>query len=775
MSDSSSTLRPKAIPSTTPRVLTTNLIPSITQDLDASDVLECYALVRSVPLHGIADSSIHIQKAVLAFRFRPKRTAFGTLINKDPVEITLEYGPQRAGADLDHDGIPLVQADAFSMSWDNVGRVYYTTKIVSEAYLSSYYMASMTGTVLEKILLKAVEYAERKRRYQPFAVFSSETNEKVLKSSSSQDFTSFIWKQLAILGVEIEPILAPPVHEARLWATALHKIVPDGTVTHDATIFYHKLYSCLTAIATNDYTEFTPTQRPTISASPTALPIETTAPTATAPTTLDSNNSTHTEPVNVGPLEDDLVDKDADNDDGDDRRLRKLDQLEDNDDSIEYEDDVKDNDIKNEDDVKDNDVKNEDEGDSIIEESNQGDDFVQQDDDEEEEHDDSAALDPIESKSTSPSSAAFSSQSPTPLHTPEPTAHIDPDADAEEAQQAAEKAKKAAEEAKNAAQTDAENKAAEAANEAADAAQKAADATSKAAAQAAMTGILSGDGAMMSSIITNCFTNPQYGIASLEEDGNLTTQAYLYRDGSLYWHLELAPPYFTVDKVDRPLPRVADLSSDGEGGNMVDWTIAFIVLGMLLLGIVVILQQMGYKLFYRMYLLQRWFFNPSKYDYEGDLHDFGDETISFHFSDNGVPISLGGRRTTSSDTSRDGLLNGREELDADRDHSTSSSSDGVDDERMGDVELSQIPTHRSLSSSSKMRPTSPPYSNLSSPTFDDDSTYSKRIRKNPDLVDLPNLTSKSKVATPVGVRSPKEGENGLSHKSPTANDLLDQD
>lgn len=760
MSDSSSTLRPKAIPSTTPRVLTTNLIPSITQDLDASDVLECYALVRSVPLHGIADSSIHIQKAVLAFRFRPKRTAFGTLINKDPVEITLEYGPQRAGADLDHDGIPLVQADAFSMSWDNVGRVYYTTKIVSEAYLSSYYMASMTGTVLEKILLKAVEYAERKRRYQPFAVFSSETNEKVLKSSSSQDFTSFIWKQLAILGVEIEPILAPPVHEARLWATALHKIVPDGTVAHDATIFYHKLYNCLTAIATNDYTEFTPTQRPTISASPTALPIETTAPTTTAPTTLDSNNSTHTD----------------DDDDGDDRRLRKLDQLEDNDDSIKDDDYSNDDSIEHEDDVKDNNIKNEDEDDSIIEESNQADDFVQQqDNDEEDEHDDSAALDPIESNSTSPSPTAFSSQSPTPLHTPEPTAHIDPDADAEEAQQAAEKAKKAAEEAKNAAQTDAENKAAEAANEAADAAQKAADATSKAAAQAAMAGILSGDGAIMSNIITNCFTNPQYGIASLEEDGNLTTQAYLYRDGSLYWHLELAPPYFTVDKVDRPLPRVADLSSDGEGGDMVDWTIAFIVLGMLLLGIVVILQQMGYKLFYRMYLLQRWFFNPSKYDYEGDLHDFGDETVSFHFSDNGVPISLGGRRTTSSYTSRDGLLNGSEELDADRDHSTSSSSDGVDDERMGDVELSQIPTHRSLSSSSMMRPTSPPYSNLSSPTFDDDSTYSKRIRKNPDLVDLPNLTSSSKVATPVGVRSPKEGENGLSHKSPTADDLLDQD
>eukprot|EP00429_Kryptoperidinium_foliaceum_P009881 CAMPEP_0176004772 /NCGR_PEP_ID=MMETSP0120_2-20121206/1865_1 /TAXON_ID=160619 /ORGANISM="Kryptoperidinium foliaceum, Strain CCMP 1326" /LENGTH=64 /DNA_ID=CAMNT_0017337463 /DNA_START=250 /DNA_END=441 /DNA_ORIENTATION=- len=62
MSDSTTSSQEPDVPPSMPQVLTRAVIPSLIQDLDASDVLECYALVRSAPLHGLANSTIQIQK-----------------------------------------------------------------------------------------------------------------------------------------------------------------------------------------------------------------------------------------------------------------------------------------------------------------------------------------------------------------------------------------------------------------------------------------------------------------------------------------------------------------------------------------------------------------------------------------------------------------------------------------------------------------------------------------------------------------------------------------
>jgi hypothetical protein len=232
-------------PSATPIVLTRNAIPSLAKHLDASDFLECYALVRSVPLHGIANSTLHVQKMAIGIRYRPKVSLTGQLV-KDPLELTLEYGPQRLGPRLNHDTTPFIQVEESSsyISWDNVGKVYYTTKIVSENFVSSYYMASMTGAVLEKILLQAVEYTEKRRFYQPFSVYSLE-NGREIRSSSSSDFTQFMWTHLANLGVEIEPILPPPLYETRLWTSSVKKVIPEPVVSlaaaKDFTIAWSRL------------------------------------------------------------------------------------------------------------------------------------------------------------------------------------------------------------------------------------------------------------------------------------------------------------------------------------------------------------------------------------------------------------------------------------------------------------------------------------------------------------------------------------------------------
>ena len=100
------------VPSALPRVLTHSIIPTLTQGLDASDVIECYALVRSAPLHGIANSTIHIDKMALGMRYRPSGGGAGSThqqrAEKKPVELTIEYGPQRFGPQLHHEAMPII-------------------------------------------------------------------------------------------------------------------------------------------------------------------------------------------------------------------------------------------------------------------------------------------------------------------------------------------------------------------------------------------------------------------------------------------------------------------------------------------------------------------------------------------------------------------------------------------------------------------------------------------------------------------------------------------
>ncbi|CAJ1960107.1 unnamed protein product [Cylindrotheca closterium] len=731
-----------------PRVLAKSLIPTITQGLDASDVLECYTLLRSVPLHGMANSTLHIQKPALGFRYRPLGGT-GTAMLTKPVEITLEYGPQRVGTALDRDATPLAQVKDGSaiLTWDNEARIYYTTKIVSGRYMSSYYMASMTGTVLEKMLAKAVEFAEQRRKYQPFSVYSPE-NDKLLKSSSSQDFTSFIWRELASLGVEIAPILPPPMYEPRLWAKSVTKISPEGKVGYDAAMFYSQLYQCLTAIAFNDYTPYIPTAQPSISEGPSIMPSN--APTLSPstseqpsvnpsrsdqPSALPSNNNnndnnnnstsdgsnsaTHNNPLNstIGGEEDSgggesnvdggetVVNQDGEEDNGDDDDGDDDDDVDgDGDDDGDRHDNDMDRD-EDENDVGDLDAGNhtrrrrmDEELDPITSiEETKNDDFEVIDEDEELE-DVEPSLQP--SNSVAPSN--FPSSTPTTI-----LMEIDDEAAAHAVKEATSKMH----EAENAM-----------------------------VAQAAMDGLLSGDGDSMALVITSsCLMDPQYGIASIDEDGNVTSQVYLYRDGSLYWQLNLVHPYFTVERVKRPLPKPSDLSSDGQGGDFIDWVLALLVMGTVLVGIVMIIHQMNIKILHRYYYLQRWFFNPTEHDYEGDML----VSDSVELGEDAVPITMGGKRTFATAGYR-GHSSPHDDFDL---------PDNFDDDDIaastGDVEMREI----SPTSSGLQRMASGESFDGSNDSVDD---YASRLMsKHPDMVDLPTLSSKSKVATPVGMANGK--------------------
>lgn len=753
-----------------PQVLTHSVIPSLTQGLDASDVLECYALVRAAPLHGVANSTIAVQKMAIGVRYRPTGAAAllakQQRIEKKPLELTLEFGPQRFGSFLHHEAIPYVQVaerESSFMAWDNAGRVFYTNKIINENYISSYFMASVTGAVLDKILVQAVEYTERRRHYQPFSVYSTENGREV-RSSSSADFVQYLWNHMAKMGVEIEPILPPPVYEVRLWVDSLEKVAPEPQIANQAANFYQKLYNCLEAIAVNDYSEFNPTLQPTVSSEPT-LQVQSALPSSEPSMLVAGRGESSFEPVQPSP-----ADPSADFDNGNKPNSEEIADKDTNDEDEDTEDTnggqrqrIRNRRILEGDDLQVDTLPA-----AEDEEDLNTDDFIRDEDDLEEGEEpldvdeEVMSNSPSELSSISPTDTSSPSLSPTITPMPTTLAPTDEEAfpgqDVEKAKQAAEEAKQKAEEAKNAAQTEGETIAADAAQAAADAAQVAAEATSNAAAQADMDNLLSGDGDLMSSIVTMCLTDPKYQIATSDGNGTIITSAFLYRDGSTYYKLNMTSPYVQVVKSSRGLPPPYDPTEFGSGGDFVDWALALLVLSSIFLLFLVLMQQMGHEFVSPLYRWQRWFFNPRKYDYEGNKLD--DEDNNFQFGEDGIPLSMGGRLSnvspiahrvvrestpTAGDTSGLSFPSLRPTNGTSPALRTQSSNGSANRE----LELSSLSNGRlrtrAMSSGNES------HGSLSDQELDlDGPVVPDRLKRDPELVDMPNLRSRTRVAIPVG-------------------------
>eukprot|EP00934_Nitzschia_sp_Nitz4_P000503 Nitzschia sp. Nitz4//scaffold1_size375055//27441//29675//NITZ4_000213-RA/size375055-processed-gene-0.406-mRNA-1//-1//CDS//3329540856//503//frame0 len=712
-----------------PRVLTRNIVPTLTQGLDASDVLECYALIRSAPLHGIANSTIHIQKMAIGVRYRPTGAAAVQQPNKEKMELTLEYGPQRIGP---YEAMPYVQGSdqmASYIGWDNEGKVYYTTKIVTESFVSSYYMTSITGAVLDKMLLQALEYCQLRKRYQPLAVYSSTMGDKHLPSSSSQDFASYLWKQLARLGVEIEPILPPPMYQARLWVDAWEKVATEPSVASQAATFYQKLYQCLEAIGTDDYTLYTPTVQPTQSPMPTnsiTAQVEqpSTNPTMiggsslspTAVSTSKASDVLQSQIPTISPVTDAPSAKESD-----DNSTRKL------------EEEVHEMTASPLQDLDEDDWGNGDwDNDDMTDNSN------------------SFTLSPT-------SSGSSPGTSPTPV--PMSEAENDPDSSEEgfeKANQAAQEAQEAADAAKNAEGTEA---AADAAQAAADAAQAAADATSNAANQAAMEALLSGSGGPMASIISTCFTNPQYELGIEGVNGTTTVTAYLYKDSSHVFRLNLSKPYIDVVKLNDPLPVAYNPLEFGSGGDFVDWMLALMVLGSTVMMVIIILQQMGYVVIPPLSRFQRWYFNPRKYDYEGKNMD--ENATGLEVGEDGIPLSMGGRPSFRNSPMRvHRTAGGFSPMHSATDLPALPTLDDVlVNGKMGSISSHNVAGELEMKTMSgrRRRGASMTFSDHGSQgsISDDEQEFNtdglpKRMMRDPEMVDFPHLRSMSKVAVPVG-------------------------
>lgn len=70
-----------------------------------------------------------------------------------------------------------------------------------------------------------------------------------------------------------------------------------------------------------------------------------------------------------------------------------------------------------------------------------------------------------------------------------------------------------------------------------------------------------------------------------------TTHAYIYIDGINYYRLNLTPPYWDSISVFQEIPK-PQIIPDGRG-DIIDWSLALVIIGGLILGVLVMLHLMG--------------------------------------------------------------------------------------------------------------------------------------------------------------------------------------
>ncbi|KAL3760748.1 hypothetical protein ACHAWU_003656 [Discostella pseudostelligera] len=296
---------------------------------------------------NISSGPVWIRKSALAFRHRPRVASASTTDRASSTlpedkhehqkyfELTLEYGPLRSGAAGNVESMPSVHIMNNNMedvsnvtgkhvSWDNKGRVYHSTRISNE-WTDAYYMAQITGVVLEKIIQRAVEYVHKWPRYQPFDVVSIPSGDLILRSSNSDDFVWEMFRDLADYYVDIDPLLLPPRHRIQFYVAdtpeynnsggelsdvwngtgsdeanssskaRLNANVKEvkGAVEGDrAAAFFESFFNCANAIKTGNYSLYLPPPLPAP-----ILPLNASVVPSMAPS-MDRNGTAEVEIVN---------------------------------------------------------------------------------------------------------------------------------------------------------------------------------------------------------------------------------------------------------------------------------------------------------------------------------------------------------------------------------------------------------------------------------------------------------------------------------------------
>jgi hypothetical protein len=732
-------------PTTLPQVLTRDAIPKLAiTALDAGDVLECYYLTRNTLLHGTA---IQVTKSALGLRYR-HRPATGIKHDRRRLELSIEFGPARAGTTLLHESIPHVIEDqeldnelgpftTSSVLWDNEGKVYYSEYIDSDTYATANYLASVSGALLSKLLNSALDYVEsssnkyqRRRRYQPFSVYlaspahtqstpdlSNVTQElrqpkQLLKSSTDTDFLQYLFVSLAKMGVELKPVILPVVAEVRLHVLDIVKVQTGASAS--PVMFFKRLLDCVKAIGSTDYSIYNISK--SISTNiPTPSPsLKSAAPSPVLPSMIVRPPSYEIQPATQAPV------LSTQNPSAGSQNLRDRFLL----------------------------------------------------------NDASSTNFSVTSQFIIPlnSSIDYPTGLPTLLPTLSPQESANNMDMAKHQEQAANAAQLAQEAADAAGAADTEVEAVSAAQQAAAYAQKAASVTANQAALVARDAITSGMGNSVAQAVSLCFSDALYGIAGpynskilnsssakAGENVSATTvppspTVYLYWDGSFYYRMNLTAPYVTVVSQARPMPK--PISEGISREDFVDWSIALVIAVCAGVGFILLLQQVmgrNLRVIRPLYRFQRWFFQPTPFGW-GQMVEESEVSRAvghgYMFGEDAIPLSMGGRKYEKNSTVSETVGSSLRNFVGNSWPSEIDEANEID-HMLGDMEL----VNRSQQRTSPLNTVGVLRSYAKTSSFhsdcsdadDDGDRNAVRLFRDPNYVDLPNLSSSSKVATPVSV------------------------
>jgi hypothetical protein len=185
------------------------------------------------------------------------------------------------------------------------------------------------------------------------------------------------------------------------------------------------------------------------------------------------------------------------------------------------------------------------------------------------------------------------------------------------------------------------------------------------------------------------------------------------------------------------------------GGDVVDWTLLLILSAVLAMGVVLVFQRIGFKFFSSLYKRQKWFFSPTNSGYDSEEEEVAiqmGQGFEHAFGEDVIPFSMGGRRPPAAAT----IYLRKRQMSKHGDDDFYEDTRNGREEHHGDLEMVVDPLmgspimmrgrSDSLSSSTGGRKSGPIIMDLPD-----------RLARDPDLVDLPNLTSRSKVAVPVAI------------------------
>jgi len=265
----------------------------------------------------------------------------------------------------------------------------------------------------------------------------------------------------------------------------------------------------------------------------------------------------------------------------------------------------------------------------------------------------------------------------------------------------------------------------------------AAQATAIAMSQNAKQNLISGIGPLMTSAILPCITS-----STIDKKETL---GYLFVDSSTYYRLNLTFPYLEVRTLHPNMPAPHPLQQGK--GSVVDWMFVLMIVGGFLYGIYKILHHVrlidDFKnlgvCFKRCLNLKE---SPYAYANENEGEGFvmdptssrnsrSNEKTMFagggnphNFGQDAIPPSMGGKMTGGPSAKRTyedmKVINGVTVLGVSGNGSRNSKKKHDDEEEEEDMELGAL-----------------------------ENSMDVRIQRDPDLVDLPNLVSRSKVALPL--------------------------